>query len=58
MKKKFYILLGESKFLWRVGRLFLRLVHLIEDGDLEKASKKLMKTGKNNGISSLKYGAL
>ncbi len=43
LKKRFYILPGESKFLWRMVRLFPRLVHWVEDGDLKKARKKLGK---------------
>lgn len=44
LKKEFYIMPGSSKFLWRIMRLFPKLVHRISDRDLKKARKKL---GKN-----------
>ncbi|MBY8991337.1 MAG: SDR family oxidoreductase [Candidatus Lokiarchaeota archaeon] len=44
LKKEFYIMPGSSKFLWRIMRLFPKLVHRISDRDLRKARKKL---GKN-----------
>ncbi len=45
LKKKFYIVPGAAKFAWRMARLFPRLVHWSTDGDLQKARKKLGKTG-------------
>ncbi|MFX1481314.1 MAG: SDR family oxidoreductase [Promethearchaeota archaeon] len=44
IKKKFYILIGKAKFLWRMKRLFPNLVNNISDKELKKARKKL---GKN-----------
>jgi len=44
LKNEFYIMPGSSKFLWRIMRLFPKLVHWISDRDLKKARKKL---GKN-----------
>ncbi|MHA2393055.1 MAG: SDR family oxidoreductase [Promethearchaeota archaeon] len=43
LKKEFYIMPGSSKFLWRIMRLFPKLVHRISDRDLRKARKKLGK---------------
>lgn len=44
LKKKFYIMPGSSKFLWRMMRFFPKLVHIISDRDLRKARKKLGKS--------------
>jgi 3-dehydrosphinganine reductase len=44
LKGKFYILPGSAKFMWRMMRLFPKLVHWVSDGDLKKARKKLGKT--------------
>ncbi|MHA2400628.1 MAG: SDR family oxidoreductase [Promethearchaeota archaeon] len=44
LKKKFYIMPGSSKFLWRMMRFFPKLVHMITDRDLKKARKKLGKS--------------
>ncbi len=44
LKNKFYILPGSSKFLWRMMRLFPKIVHWVSDGDLRKARKRLGKT--------------
>ncbi|MHA2050456.1 MAG: SDR family oxidoreductase [Promethearchaeota archaeon] len=44
LKKKFYIMPGSSKFLWRIMRFFPRLVHKISDRDLKKAREKLGKS--------------
>ncbi|KKN02687.1 hypothetical protein LCGC14_1115250 [marine sediment metagenome] len=41
LKKEFYIMPGSSKFLWRVMRLFPKLVHKMSDRDLRKARKKM-----------------
>ena len=41
LKKEFYIMPGSSKFLWRIMRLFPKLVHKISDRDLKKARRKL-----------------
>lgn len=43
IKNKFYILPGSSKFMWRMMRLFPKLVHWVTDGDLKKARKKMGK---------------
>lgn len=43
LKKEFYIMPGSSKFLWRIMRLFPKLIHRISDRDLKKARKKLGK---------------
>jgi 3-dehydrosphinganine reductase len=43
LKGKFYILPGSAKFMWRMMRLFPKLVHWITDGDLKKARKKMGK---------------
>ncbi|MFW9823490.1 MAG: SDR family NAD(P)-dependent oxidoreductase [Candidatus Thorarchaeota archaeon] len=43
LKKEFYIMPGSSKFLWRMMRLFPKIVHGISDRDLKKARKKLGK---------------
>ncbi|TFG17403.1 MAG: SDR family NAD(P)-dependent oxidoreductase [Promethearchaeota archaeon] len=43
LKGKFYILPGSAKFLWRMKRLFPKLVFWVSDGDLKKARKKLGK---------------
>ena len=43
LKKKFYILPGSSKLMWRLMRFFPRLVHWVTDGDLKKARKKMGK---------------
>lgn len=40
IKKKFYILPGQSRLLWSIGRHFPRLAHIIMDGELNKAMKK------------------
>ncbi|MFX0104716.1 MAG: SDR family NAD(P)-dependent oxidoreductase [Candidatus Hodarchaeota archaeon] len=44
LKKEFYIMPGSAKFLWRLMRIFPKLVHKLSDRDLKKARKKL---GKN-----------
>jgi short-subunit dehydrogenase len=44
LKNEFYIMPGSSKFLWRMMRLFPKLVHKISDRDLKKARKKLGKS--------------
>jgi 3-dehydrosphinganine reductase len=44
LKKKFYIMPGSSKFLWRMMRFFPKLVHIISDRDLRKAREKLGKS--------------
>jgi 3-dehydrosphinganine reductase len=44
LHKEFYILPGESKFLWKMMRHFPGLVHSIMDGDLKKARKKVGNT--------------
>ena len=44
LKEKFYILPGSAKFMWRMMRLFPKLVHWVTDGDLKKARKKMGKT--------------
>ncbi|MHA1747315.1 MAG: SDR family oxidoreductase [Promethearchaeota archaeon] len=43
LKKKFYILPGSAKFMWRMMRFFPKLVHWVIDGDLKKARKKMGK---------------
>ena len=43
LKNKFYILPGSSKFMWKMMRLFPKLVHWVTDGDLKKARKKMGK---------------
>jgi short-subunit dehydrogenase len=43
LKEKFYILPGSAKFLWRIKRLFPKLVFWVSDRDLKKARKKLSK---------------
>lgn len=43
LKKEFYIMPGSSKFLWRMMRLFPKLVHRVSDRDLRKARKRLGK---------------
>jgi 3-dehydrosphinganine reductase len=43
LKEKFYILPGSAKFMWRMMRLFPKLVHWVTDGDLKKARKKMGK---------------
>ncbi|MHA2475177.1 MAG: SDR family NAD(P)-dependent oxidoreductase [Promethearchaeota archaeon] len=44
LKKKFYIMPGSSKFLWRMMRFFPKLVHIISDRELRKAREKLGKS--------------
>ena len=43
LKEKFYILPGSAKFVWRMKRLFPKLVFWVSDRDLKKARKKLGK---------------
>lgn len=43
LKEKFYIFPGSAKFLWRMKRLFPKLVFWVSDRDLKKARKKLGK---------------
>ena len=43
LKKKLYIFPGSAKLLWRLMRLFPKLVHWVIDGDLKKARKKMGK---------------
>ena len=43
VKNKFYILPGQSGFLWRIVRHFPRLTHWILDGEYTKAIKKAKK---------------
>ncbi len=43
LKKKFYITPGESKFLWKMTRLFPNIVHNMADKELKKARKKIKK---------------
>ncbi len=42
LKKKFYILPGQSRLLWSIARHFPRLTHFIMDGELKKAKKKAL----------------
>jgi 3-dehydrosphinganine reductase len=44
LKEKFYILPGSAKFLWRMKRLFPKLVFWVSDRDLKKARKRLSKS--------------
>ncbi|HMF31840.1 MAG TPA: SDR family oxidoreductase [Candidatus Lokiarchaeia archaeon] len=44
LKKEFYILPGESKFIWKMFRHFPGLVHSVIDGDLKKARKQVGRT--------------
>jgi 3-dehydrosphinganine reductase len=43
LKERFYILPGSAKFVWRMKRLFPKLVFWVSDRDLKKARKKLGK---------------
>ncbi|MHA1671754.1 MAG: SDR family oxidoreductase [Promethearchaeota archaeon] len=43
LKKQLYIFPGSAKFMWRMMRFFPKLVHLVTDGDLKKAQKKMGK---------------
>lgn len=43
LKGKFYILPGSAKFVWRMKRLFPKLVFWVSDRDLKKARKNLGK---------------
>ncbi|MBN1495409.1 MAG: SDR family oxidoreductase [Spirochaetes bacterium] len=45
VKKRFYIMPGQSRLLWSIARHFPRLAHVIMDGELKKARKKA--AGKN-----------
>jgi 3-dehydrosphinganine reductase len=40
MKRRFYILPGQSGMIWRISRHFPRLMHWIMDGEYAKAKKK------------------
>jgi 3-dehydrosphinganine reductase len=45
LKKKFYILPGQSRLLWFIARHFPRLTHSIMDGELKKAKKRVLADG-------------
>lgn len=46
IKKKFYILIGKAKFIWKMKRLVPNLVNKISDKELKKARKKMGKINK------------